>query len=34
MIPKIIHGVWFGGKPMPEKEKMCIKSWKENDARL
>lgn len=28
MIPKIIHGVWFGGKPMPEKEKMCIKSWK------
>lgn len=27
MIPKIIHCVWFGGKPMPEKEKMCIESW-------
>lgn len=28
MIPKIIHYCWFGGKPIPEKEKICINSWK------
>lgn len=29
MIPKIIHYCWFGGKPIPEKNKKCINSWKE-----
>lgn len=28
MIPKIIHYIWFGGKPYPEKIKFCIESWK------
>lgn len=28
MIPKIIHFVWFGGKPYPKKIKYCIDSWK------
>lgn len=28
MIPKIIHYVWFGGKPLGEKELACIASWK------
>lgn len=28
MIPKIIHYVWFGGKPYPEKIQYCIDSWK------
>lgn len=27
-IPKIIHYCWFGGNPVPEKEQMCIDSWK------
>lgn len=27
-IPKIIHYCWFGGNPLPEKVKNCIKSWK------
>ena len=27
-IPKIIHYCWFGGKPLPEKDKKCIESWK------
>lgn len=26
-IPKIIHYCWFGGKPLPELAKKCIKSW-------
>lgn len=28
MIPKIIHYIWFGPKPYPEKVKTCIESWK------
>ena len=28
MIPKIIHYCWFGGKPLPDEAKRCIKSWK------
>ncbi len=28
MIPKIIHYVWFGGKPYPKKIKYCIDSWR------
>ncbi len=27
MIPKIIHYCWFGGNPLPELAKKCIKSW-------
>ena len=28
MIPKIVHYIWFGGKPFPNKVKQCIDSWK------
>ncbi len=28
MIPKVIHYCWFGGKPIPEKDKKYIESWK------
>ena len=28
MIPKIIHYCWFGEKPIPEKDKKCIESWR------
>lgn len=28
MIPKIIHYIWFGGKPFPNKVKKCMDSWK------
>lgn len=28
MIPKTIHYVWFGGKPLGELEQKCIASWK------
>ena len=28
MIPKIIHYIWFGGKPFPDKVQKCINSWK------
>lgn len=28
MIPKKIHYCWFGGKPLPNSVKKCIKSWK------
>lgn len=28
MIPKIVHYIWFGGKPYPEKIRYCIDSWK------
>lgn len=28
MIPKKIHYFWVGDKPMPEKNKACIESWK------
>ena len=27
-IPKIIHYCWFGGAPIPEKDKACIESWR------
>lgn len=27
MIPKIIHYIWFGGKPFPDKVQKCIDSW-------
>ena len=27
MIPKIVHYIWFGGKPFPEKVQRCIESW-------
>lgn len=29
VIPKIIHYFWFGGNPMPEKNKKYIEGWKE-----
>lgn len=28
MIPKVIHYIWLGGKPLPETAKKCIESWK------
>lgn len=28
MIPKKIHYIWFGGKPLPELTIRCIESWK------
>ncbi|MBT1179929.1 glycosyltransferase family 32 protein [Bifidobacterium vespertilionis] len=28
MIPKVIHYCWFGGAPLPEKERKCMESWK------
>lgn len=28
MIPKIIHYIWFGDKPLNKLSKKCIKSWK------
>lgn len=28
MIPKIIHYIWLGGKPLPEIVEKCIESWK------
>ena len=27
-IPKIIHYCWFGGKPIPDRDRSCIESWK------
>lgn len=27
-IPKVIHYVWFGGKPLPPLAEKCIESWK------
>lgn len=29
MIPKVINYVWIGNKELPEREKVCIESWKE-----
>lgn len=29
MIPKVIHYMWLGGNPMPDKLIQCIESWKE-----
>ena len=28
MIPKVIHYCWFGGAPLPEKERKCLENWK------
>ena len=28
MIPKKIHYCWFGGNPLPEKERFCMESWR------
>lgn len=30
MIPKIIHYIWFGRNPYPEKVAYCIESWKKH----
>ena len=30
MIPKTIHYCWFGGNPLPDLAKKCIRSWKKN----
>ena len=27
-IPKVIHYVWVGGKPLPPFQKKCVESWK------
>lgn len=27
MIPRIIHYCWFGGNPLPESARKCIRSW-------
>ena len=29
MIPKKIHYIWFGGKPLSKVSNICINSWKE-----
>ncbi|WEV75638.1 glycosyltransferase [Bifidobacterium sp. ESL0800] len=28
MIPKVIHYIWFGGKPLPALAEKCLASWK------
>ena len=28
LIPKIIHGIWFSGDPMPKLYKSCLDSWR------
>ena len=28
MIPKVIHYIWLGGKPLPKITEKCIESWK------
>ena len=28
MIPKVIHYIWLGGKPLPKIAEKCIESWK------
>ncbi len=28
VIPRIIHGIWFSGSPMPVLYKRCLESWK------
>lgn len=28
MIPKVIHCVWFGGKPFPPLDERCFQTWK------
>ncbi len=27
-IPKVIHGIWLSGEPMPELYQRCLESWK------
>lgn len=27
-IPKVIHYIWFGGKPLPKSAERCIASWR------
>lgn len=27
-IPKVLHYMWLGGKPLPEKLEKCVESWK------
>lgn len=29
LIPKTIHYIWFGAKPLPTLAKQCVSSWKE-----
>ena len=33
-IPKVIHYMWLGGKPLPDKLKRCLESWKKLLSRL
>lgn len=28
VIPKVLHYMWLGGRPMPEKLEKCVESWK------
>ena len=28
VIPRIIHGIWFSGEPMPQLYRRCLESWK------
>ena len=28
VIPRIIHGIWFSGDPMPELYQRCLESWR------
>lgn len=30
MIPKVIHYCWFGGNPIPEKDLICMESWRQH----
>lgn len=30
MIPKVVHYIWFGGKPFTEKAQKCFDSWKKH----
>lgn len=30
MIPKIIHYIWLGGKPLPKLAELCIASWQKH----
>lgn len=30
MIPKILHYIWFGGKPLTPLAEQCLASWKEH----
>lgn len=28
VIPRVIHGIWFSGDPMPELYQRCLESWR------